>query len=417
MTISGPSLHKGQQRAVELIQGPSKYIAVVAPRQVGKTFLSMQCLLFWSINHPGSTIFFCSPTYQQAKKVMEDLYKAIGDSGIVKSFHQSDNWISLKNESKIWFKSTERADNLRGYTVDFMVVDEAAYHQEEVWNGVLKPMLNVKGKKCLFISTPKGSNWFKTMYDLGQLEDHPDYASCRMHYSENPYLDQKDLDEAKRTLPDHLFQSEYEGRFTESGQSVFTLKDELFVSNWPRSYGKIYCGVDLGKANDWTVATFMDENGHVIEIYRDNRKDWSTMVQQIIERLKKWKATCEVEVNSIGDVIYEQIKEEWQDTHPFVTTNKSKNEIIEGLAVDLNDLNLKLPSKEVFEPLYFELEVYEYQWSTKSRSITYNAPAPYHDDCVMSLAIANHCRKTKKEVGKYTYLKRNSGTGGITYLS
>ena len=38
-----------------------------------------------------------------------------------------------------------------------------------------------------------------------------------------------------------------------------------------------------------------------------------------------------IEVNSIGDVIFEMVKKQWQDTHPFVTTSKSKQEIVEGL--------------------------------------------------------------------------------------
>lgn len=403
MTIDGPVLHPGQARAVKLILGDSKYVTVVAPRQVGKTFLAMQCLLYWGINWPGSTIFFCSPTYQQAKKVMEELHNAIHESGIVEIYHQSDHYIKLKNGSKIHFKSTERADNLRGYTVDFMIVDEAAYHQEEVWSGVLKPMLLVKGKKCLFISTPRGKNWFKTMYDLGQDSEHSEYSSCRMHYTENPYLNMQQLEEARMTLPSHVFQAEYEGSFTESGQAVFTLSNELWFNQWPRAEGKVYCGIDLGRANDWTVATFMDQSGKVVEIYRDNQRDWSHMINEILKLVKKWNATVMVEINSIGDVVFEQLKREWQDTHSFQTSNKSKNEIIEGLAVDLNNLSLKLPSKELFEALQFELSIYEYQWSTKSRTITYNAPAPFHDDTVMSLAITNYCRKTRKSIGSYTW--------------
>ena len=401
MIVSGAPIHVGQQRAVELIKSGSKYVTVVAPRQTGKSYLGLQVVLYWALNWPGSTIFWCAPTYQQAKKPMDELYNAIHESGIVKSLNRSDFEMQLNNGTKILFRSTERADNLRGYTGDFMIVDEAAYHAEEVWSSVLKPIMLVRGKTILFISTPRGVNWFKHMYDAGQDPDQTDYASCRMHYTDNPFLDAKELEEAKRTLPEHIFKAEYEGTFTDSGQTVFDMRNITTSRQWPRPNGKVYCGIDLGRANDWTVATFMDQDGKIVEIYRNNMQEWSTMVNEMLVLIKKWNATVLVEVNSIGDVIFEQLKKQWQNTHPFVTSNKSKNDIIEALAVDLHDGRVVIPHQDIFEALWFELDIFEYEYSPKSRMIRYNAPNGFHDDTVMSLAISNECRKKKSSIGQY----------------
>tara|TARA_R110000822_G_scaffold190660_2_gene329445 strand:- start:6372 stop:7592 length:1221 start_codon:yes stop_codon:yes gene_type:complete len=400
MTIEGPQLHEGQERVVELLKGPAKYITVVAPRQTGKTFLAMQAMLYWGINKHDAVIYFCSPTYQQAKKVMEELYNAIADSGIVKSYNKSDFCIKLKTGSVIYFKSTERAENLRGATATEMIIDEAAYHGEEVWNSVLKPIMLVKGRKVLFISTPKSNNWFKAMYDMGQDPEQTNYASCRMHYTENPQLDIEELEEARRTLPDHIFKAEYEGTFTDSGQSVFSMDKVKSFDKWPPRAGKIYCGIDLGRV-DSTVATFMTTDGAVVDIYRNQLQDWSTMVAEMMVLIRKYNATVMVEVNSIGDVIVEQIKKQWPDTHPFTTSSKSKNDIIEGLAVDLHTGNVTIPSIDLFNPLWFELDIYAYDYSPKTRTLRYNAPTGFHDDCVMSLAISNYCRKQNKNYGTY----------------
>jgi hypothetical protein len=113
-----------------------------------------------------------------------------------------------------------------------------------------------------------------------------------------------------------------------------------------------------------------------------------------------------VEVNSIGDVIFEQIKKQWQDTHPFVTTNKSKNEIIEGLILDMNETNIMIPSKELFPWLLSELEVFTYEYNPKTRSIRYGHPTGLHDDTVISLAIVNYNRKQRRHVGQYAYIGR-----------
>lgn len=402
MIIHGATLHKGQQRVANLLKGSAKYVTAVAPRQTGKTFLSIQTILYWAINTPGCTIFFVSPTYAQAAKPLEDLYSAIQKSGIVDNYNRSALALKLKNGSQVQFKSTERYDNLRGYTVDYMIVDEAAYHKEGVWDSVLKPMLLVKGKKVLFISTPRGTNnWFYRTWMLGQDPEATNYSSTRMEYSENPFLDLTELEEARRVLPAHIFAAEYDGSFTESGNVVFDMQKAQVFDKWPGAKGKVYCGVDLARANDYTVATFMDSTGAVVEIYRDNQKDWSYMVNEITTRIKKWRATTAVETNSIGDVVYELIKKQWSDTHPFVTTNTSKNNAIEGLAIDIQSGSVKTPSSELFPPLAFELGAYEYEYSPKTRSIKYGGPAGIHDDTVMSLAIANACRKEHLTTGQY----------------
>jgi hypothetical protein len=150
----------------------------------------------------------------------------------------------------------------------------------------------------------------------------------------------------------------------------------------------------------------MDQNGKVIDIYRNNKQEWTTMTQDILVLIRKYNATTMVEVNSIGDVIFEQIKRQWSDTHPFVTSSKTKNEIIEGLILDFNNAEVNIPSKELFPPLYSELSVFTYEYNPKTRNIRYGHPAGLHDDTVISLAIANYNRKQNKTLGTYAVMGR-----------
>ena len=111
-----------------------------------------------------------------------------------------------------------------------------------------------------------------------------------------------------------------------------------------------------------------------------------------------------VEVNSIGDVIFEQIKRQWSDTHPFVTTSRSKNEIIEGLILDMNEATVRVPDEQLFPWLLRELEVFTYEYNPKTRNIRYGHPTGLHDDTVISLAIANYNRKQNKTLGTYAVM-------------
>lgn len=401
MKIVGADLHEGQLEVVKNIQGPAKYVTCVAPRQTGKSFLAQQVALYWALNNSNYRIFWISPTYAQCRRPFEEIYDGIQASGAIVSANKSTMEIKFKNGSIIYFKSIERPDNLRGYTAHAMICDEASYYPDDVWAKVLKPIVLVHGRTVLFISTPRGSNYFKAMYDMGQSEDHPDYVSCRMSYTQNPFVDQAEIDEARRTLPEHIFKAEYEGSFVDSGSTVFSGLDECTLHKWPQPQGRVYLGVDLGRQSDYTVATAMDETGQVIEVYRDNQKEWSYMISNIVDMAKKWNAQVLVEANSIGDVVTEQIRQQWPRTEPFNTTSISKQQIIEALIVAFNKKEVKIPSRELFQPLRFELDIFEYNYSPRSRSVQYSAPSSFHDDCVMSLAIANKAREAMKNSGRY----------------
>lgn len=363
----------------------------------------MNLVLDWSINNPVTTILWVSPVYSQTTKVQKELFKAIVDTGIVDSCNYSENIITLKNGSEIIFRSAERYDNIRGYTIDYCIIDECAYIKEEAWTEAIKPTLLVRGKKCLFLSTPKGKNWFYNLYQMGLSDAHPEYTSYKGTSMDNPYADIKEIEDSRRTLPENVFKQEYLADFIDGGGEVFNgIKT---FNEYPSPKGKIYCGIDLGRQEDYTVAIFMDEKGDVIEIYRERRTEWTSIIDNIVTLLKKHKASAMIEVNSMGDVVYEQIKKKYNNIDPFVTNNKSKQEIIEGLILDFNQGDLYIPSQKLFAPLYNELQSFTYEYSSKTRTIKYGAPTGLHDDCVMSLAITNYARKTKKNRGQYNWIK------------
>lgn len=396
-----------QQRILDgVLNGSEKYHIVACGRQIGKTMTAMNLILYWAINHKGSKIMFVSPVYAQASKVHKELYAAIAESGIVKSNNFSSNELEFKTGSKIIFRSAERYDNIRGETVDYAILDEFAFMKEEAWKEAIKPTLLVRGKKALFLSTPKGRTLFYELYLMGQSEDYKSYKSYTASSYESPFIDPNEIDEAKRTLPDNIFRQEYLAEFIDNGGEVFTDIDKNVFHQWPKAQGKVYCGIDAGRAEDYTVATFIDSTGQIVDMYRNNQTEWSQMLREILIKIRQHNATVMIEVNSIGDVLHEQLKKEWADTHPFVTSNRSKNEIIEGMILDVNENTLKIPSKELFPALYSEMSIFTYEYNPKSRTIRYTHPAGQHDDTIIATAIANYNRKVNKTLGTYAYIAR-----------
>jgi hypothetical protein len=262
---------------------------------------------------------------------------------------------------------------------------------------------NDKGKKVLFLSTPKGKNWFYDIYQIGLSNDYTNYKSYKGSSYDTPFISHAEIEDAKKTLPENVFRQEYLAEFLEGGGEVFSNIDKNTYDQWPTKYDKVYCGIDLGKQEDYTVAIFMDKEGNVIATYRNNKVSWNTLVDELVICINRYNATTLIEVNSIGDVIYEQLKKKVKSIEPFVTTNKSKIEIIEGLILDFNESNIKIPSRKLDSALYDELGYFTYEYNPKSRSIKYGHPNGLHDDCVISLALANYCRKTQVSKGTYNY--------------
>ena len=394
----------GQQGFIDLINSSSaKYYTLVSSRQAGKTMMGMNLALYFSINNNGSKVAWISPTYMQVRKVMEELHDAIAHTKITTKVNYSSYEIHLKNKSVIYFRSADNYDALRGYTFDYMIVDEASYIKEQGWRSAIQPTVLIRGKKVIMMSTPRSQDFFYEMYQLGQSSDHPNYESYKMTYHGNPFVDMAEIEAARKTLPSAIFKAEYEGEFVIGESMVFENYTNCMFDQYPKPQGQVFAGIDLGRESDFTVATFIDSAGQVVEIYRDNKKDWTEMMSEILHRAKKYNARLMVETNSMGTVVMEQLKKQWQNTEGFTTTNKSKQEIIEGLILDFHEQAIGIPSFELFSWLQNELDVFEMRYSPKSRSAVYAAREPFHDDTVMSLAIANYNRKQGAMLGQYAF--------------
>ena len=388
---------KQRQMATDILESEAKYHIACVGRQFGKSLMAINLSLYWMINNGPCKVLWVSPVYSQTSKVQKEMMQAIGASGIVKSCNYSENFIVLKNGSEIIFRSAEKYDNIRGLTMDYGILDEAAFMKDDAWREAIRPVFMVAGKKVCIISTPKGKNWFYELFQLGQSPEHSQYRSYTGSSYDTPYIAAEEIEDAKRTLPPNIFEQEYLAKFIDSGGEVFSNIDQAIKK--PTKRAPYFIGVDFGKQEDFTVATVMDYDGNVIDWYRDQASQWNTMIQEVAKLAKQYNATVLAEVNGVGDPLFEDLRRRHANTYPFVTTNKSKQEIIEGLILDFNEGNIGIPDKNAYEALHHELEVFTYDYNPKTRSIRYGHPTGLHDDTILSLAIANYNRKQKQSSG------------------
>jgi phage terminase large subunit-like protein len=356
-------------------------------------------MCYWSINRPGSVIAWVSPIYKQSKKVFDEFERATQSSGL---FEYNRSELVIRGfGSVIQFFSGERPDNIRGNTFDYLIIDEMAFTRPELWTEVLQATVLVKGKKVIFISTPKGKNHF---YQLSLQHNYDDrYRYFHFSSYDNPMIDKSEIESIKRSLPDHIFKQEYLAEFLDNSSGLFKNVRGNTIESSADASGKLYGGLDIGRADDYTVFTVVNSSNQMVYAERWRHDDWSNIIDKVSTQIKKYRALTYVEVNNQGDVFYEMLKKKCGNlVEPFVTTTATKPIMIEDLAVCFEQGTIKVLNQGW---LIDELESFTYVYDPKTRKVKYSAPNGVHDDGVMSLSLAVQSRKNLSMKGQYTILK------------
>jgi len=382
MKLRLPALHAAQ---AEIRDSEARFRVVAAGRRFGKTLLgSALCI---AVAARGGRTWWVAPSYKMA---------AVGWRGIrqlaaqipLTQVHKVRMLVTLPSGGTVQVRSADDPQSLRGEGLDFCVLDECAFMREEAWAEALRPALSDRQGGAMFISTPKGRNWFWRLYQRGQDEHETDWASWQRPTSENPYIAASEIADARHDLPERIFAQEYEAQFLEDAGSVFRGVMAAATAQEQESQdGRSYVmGVDWGKHNDFTVISVMDSESHaMVTLDRFNQIDYAVQRQRLMALAQRYRPDAIMaETNAMGEPIIEQLQRDGLPVRGFTTTQASKLEMIESLALAFEREDITILNDPT---LVGELQAYEMERLPSGR-VRYNAPQGMHDDCVMSLALA-----------------------------
>ena len=372
-------------------------------------------ILMRALNNPKHRMFWVSPIQDQANKVMKDIeamfsnHQEVWDK-IIKRYDRKHNEIYLYNGSFIKFRSADSGDNLRGATLDFIYLDEAAYMKLDFINEVLLPMVTRTKGRVVMSSTFNGPNWYFDRYKDGQSKSNwEEIKSIKKTYLD---LDDRDVERTvagvKKSMTKAQFDQEYLCKPV-SANALFSNIEESVVPQLNTPYERVYIGMDIGVAQDYTVMTAMNEHNEIIDIHRFNYKEEGIDYEEFKERIKSFYlkhddklSACYFEVNN-NDLLFDDLTDDERlyKMIPFITSAKTKPEIIRNLIKQFEDGNIKIPNNE-------ELIKELYDFKSKRNPITGNLQFSNtdgkHDDMVMSLAITAYCAKEEQDGGVTMFL-------------
>jgi hypothetical protein len=232
-------------------------------------------------------------------------------------------------------------------------------------------------------------NYFKLLFDLGQDPRRQDWVSWQMPTDANPYIEPAEIESARMDLTESAFNQEYLALFVNWEGSVFRRVGEAAtaIAMTKSEPGHDYViGCDWGRSNDYTVFTVLDATAHaVVQIDRSNRVDYAVQCDRLKVLSDQWQPRQIIaEQNSIGQPVIEQLTRDGLRIQPFTTTNASKAQAIEVLALAFERRDIRILNDPV---LVSELVAFQAE-RLPSGLVRYGAPSGGHDDTVISLALA-----------------------------
>lgn len=403
-------------------KGTGKIVVAKSVRQVGKTTLIANLLLYYAINYSGTKNYCLSPTLKQGKKVYKTVVKALTKAKYVKSANGSDLSIVLKNESEINFKSAEQKENLRGETVTgLLCIDEFAYIPDDVYD-IIKPWTTFHKAVTLMVSTPfikEGYFWQYYNYGLEGLHNTVSIDWCDEKFKDDmdKLLPPELLAEYETMMPKKAFLTEFKGLFIDGGGLVFDYFKEAQKTVKINPGDKLYVGCDWSNqaAKDFTVVSIVNQNCEQVKLVYWNDLTPLKQIDMVYGELEPYLNQIQAvvcEVNSLGTPYTDLLKERLQNSHKskvkeFVTSNSSKTDLVGKMQVALEQHTITLlPDKKQER----EFSYYAAEYNPTTKTVTYNAPSGLHDDTVMATMFALYGFNEFKTSGIYSI-----GRGKMTH--
>jgi phage FluMu gp28-like protein len=381
MTYNRPFLAPYQLLA---LFGPERYGLIEASTKVGKTTAAMVWLTEQALQSPPHRNFWwVAPIRDQAKVVFRRLKQAL-PRGIYHS-HETELTLTLRNGAVLWFKGADHPDALFGEDVYAAVIDEATRVKEEAWHAVRSTLTATEGPIRIIGNVKGRRNWAYHLARKAQSgAPNMAYAKVICHDAvQAGFLSASEVEDARQQLPDAVFRELYLAEPSDDAGNPFGLATIRRCIGPLSAQRPVAWGWDLGKSQDWTVGIGLDIQGRVAGFERF-QLPWEETIAAIVRVTRSTPAL--VDSTGVGDPILEALQIRGRDVsgrfEGFKFSSTSKQQLMEGLAVAIQQQQLQFPEGVIVD----ELEAFEYEYTRTG--VRYAAPSGLHDDAVCALALA-----------------------------
>ena len=319
---------KWQQKVLDW-KGDDKSVGITmrCGRQVGKSEVVSEKAVRFALEFEGTTTMIIAASQRQSsllfEKVRANIDRREEDGTKLYKEQPTLTRIMLNNGSKIYSLPAGRTGYfIRGFTIDLLIADEAAYIPEEVWKAVT-PMLAVSRKArnmgwTILLSTPfgKGGYYYDTFTDDDFVHVHVSSEDCTR-------IPKSFLKKEKERLSKADYMQEYLGEFTDEWNQFFPtalIKSCMDFYEWNikdhRPGSKYYLGVDIarygGDENAFVIAELLKTNIKIVVVHTTARVSTTDTIGRI-EKLEEMYHFNKIFIDDGGiggavtDILYDRL--------------------------------------------------------------------------------------------------------------
>ena len=275
----------------------TRFNVIAAGRRTGKSRLAAYRMIYAALTADKSTVFYIAPTQGQARDIMWSLLLELTE-GLRSRSNINNLEVELVNGSRIALKGSDRPDTMRGVALRFVVLDEYAEMKPEVWDEIILPSLADHKGDAIFIGTPKGRNHFYDTYLYAKEGGDPDYRAWHFTTYDNPFIDEVEIEAAKRRMSSHAFRQEFMASFEAAGSDIFNEDWVVFDKVEPLN-GDYFISVDLAGFEEKGKKSKRRDNS-AIAIVKVNEEGW--WVKEIIVGRWTFDETVQKIFNAVRSV-------------------------------------------------------------------------------------------------------------------
>jgi hypothetical protein len=390
-----PRPHAAQR---QILAEASRFNVLQCGRRFGKTTFGVNRAVVAALNK--QPVGWFAPTYKFLDEAWRAVRKAVAD--VTLSVDKQQRRIELITGGSFEFWTMDNPDPGRGRKYNPAIIDEAGIVRDlkTIWTEAIRPTLTDLEGEAWFLGTPKGKGYFHELFQRGQ-DGRANWKSWRFHTVDNPYIEEAEVEEARGELPDLAFRQEYLGEAVEDGSNPFGI-DFIRQCTAPLSDSPPEAfGVDLARKVDYSVILGLDAQRRTCRFDRF-QIPWPETFDKV--RRTVGGVMTLVDASGVGDPIHQQLARTAENFIPFQFTAKTRQQLLESLAVTIQEVGIRFPDG----PIVRELESFGYEY-TRTGGVKYLAPEGLHDDCVMGLALALEMHKrSSRTVGRYGTIKARS---------
>jgi PBSX family phage terminase large subunit len=266
----------------------------------GKTFSGCLESVKTALEYPGTAGVIVASTYRNLKDfilpmIQTELWQRLGiDDGwdrIKAEFNKQDMIAVLKNGSRIYFRSCDRPDDLRGPNLGWFFIDEAAKVPYKAWS-IMAGRIRITPERGWITTTPRGRNW---VWEEFAKKNRRNYEWWTGATSENKHLSKEYVDSLLESYKGSFLAQEFYGEFVAWEGLVYpsvTLENCHLDAPEPKSgYKYAIAGTDWGWVDPsvLTIASVSTDGLlHLVDEFYQPKTPIEDIVDIAVERSKMW---------------------------------------------------------------------------------------------------------------------------------